>query len=83
MSISSTDPLRSYIRSLINTGKKHLILPIFARRITVLNLTMRTIRFFAQLPPGDYEVTVSHLDKKEAHRVNVDKNLQTIIFDWK
>ena len=24
--------------------------------------------FFAQLPPGDYEVTVSHLDKKEAQK---------------
>ena len=38
---------------------------------------------FAQLPNGQYTITVTHDGKSEVQRLVVGKNFQRVIFDWK
>jgi hypothetical protein len=39
--------------------------------------------FFAKLPSGQYKLTVIHAGKSEAQNLNVGKNFQRVIFNWK
>ncbi len=39
--------------------------------------------FFAKLPVGQYKITVSHAGKPETQNLNVGKNFQKVIFNWK
>jgi hypothetical protein len=39
--------------------------------------------FFAQLPSGQYKITVTHAGKSEAQNLDVGKSFQRVIFDWK
>jgi hypothetical protein len=39
--------------------------------------------FFAELPNGQYKITVIHAGKPETQNLNVGKNFQRVIFNWK
>ena len=39
--------------------------------------------FFAELPNGQYTITVTHDGKSEVQRLDIGKNFQKVIFNWK
>jgi hypothetical protein len=39
--------------------------------------------FFAKLPMGQYKITVNHAGNSETQSLNVGKNFQKVIFNWK
>jgi hypothetical protein len=39
--------------------------------------------FFAELPNGQYKITVSHAGKLETQNLNVGTNFRKVIFNWK
>jgi hypothetical protein len=39
--------------------------------------------FFANLPNGQYKITVSHAGKRETQNLDVGKNFRKVVFNWK
>lgn len=49
----------------------------------LVNMSTNGPWFFAELPNGQYTITVTHDGKSEVQRLDIGKNFQKVIFNWK